>query len=109
MLLFDAMLSPKLVGLLSEEFLGSLHVRSLGFQNAADPVIWEHARANRLTIVTKDSDYEDLSLRLGWPPKVICIVSGNGPSEPVRQVLSANRESVLAFISDVDRGVFFLG
>lgn len=38
-LLFDQNLSHKLVGLLSPEFPGSMHVRDLGMAAAADPLI----------------------------------------------------------------------
>jgi predicted nuclease of predicted toxin-antitoxin system len=42
-----------------------------------DVQIWEYAKQNGLTIVTKDSDFSSRILLLGPPPKVIHIRLGN--------------------------------
>ncbi len=38
-----------------------------------DCLIWDYAVQNDYMIVTRDSDYNDLSLVRGFPPKVIWI------------------------------------
>jgi predicted nuclease of predicted toxin-antitoxin system len=50
---------------------GSAHVFSLGIDQARDDEIWKRARNDGYTIVTKDSDFADLSVLQGFPPKVI--------------------------------------
>jgi predicted nuclease of predicted toxin-antitoxin system len=46
-LLFDANLSPKLVGRLAQLFPGSVHVFGTGLaQFTSDETIWEYARNN---------------------------------------------------------------
>ena len=56
-LLFDANLSPKLVGRLGELFPGSSHIVDAGLGRfTPDMQIWEYAKANDFTIVTADAD-----------------------------------------------------
>ncbi len=61
-LLFDQNLSPKLVSRLADLFPGSTHVQSEGLDCATDDAIWEHCLQNALAIVTKDEDYNSLSV-----------------------------------------------
>jgi predicted nuclease of predicted toxin-antitoxin system len=71
-LLFDANLSPKLVGRLADLFPGSIHVFDTGLaRSTTDEKIWEYAGTEAFTIVTADSDFLDLAKSRGAPPKVI--------------------------------------
>ena len=56
-LLFDQNLSHRLVATLARQFPGSVHVRDLGLQHADDATIWEFAKADGYTIVSKDDDF----------------------------------------------------
>ena len=56
-LLFDESLSPKLPRLLATEFPNSLHVRDIGMKGCADEIIWEYAKNNNFTVISKDSDF----------------------------------------------------
>ncbi len=56
-LLFDENLSPKLPRLLATEFPNSLHVRDIGMKGFADEIIWEYAKNNNFTVISKDSDF----------------------------------------------------
>lgn len=47
------------------------------FQSESDDMIWDHAKANDLTIVTKDSDFSYRILASAPPPKVIHLRLGN--------------------------------
>jgi predicted nuclease of predicted toxin-antitoxin system len=78
-LLLDENLSPRLVQQLASLFPGLIHVRDIGLKQASDEEIWSWARENGCTIVTTDKDYVVLTLRLGWPPKVIHIEQCNFP------------------------------
>jgi predicted nuclease of predicted toxin-antitoxin system len=66
-LLFDQNLSPKLVQRLADLFPASSHVQTEGLACANDDQIWEHARLNGLTIVTKDAHFNNLSVMQRQP------------------------------------------
>jgi predicted nuclease of predicted toxin-antitoxin system len=69
-LLFDANLSPKLVGRLAELFPESVHVFDTGLARfTSDETIWEYARSNGFVIVTADSDFLGLAEERGSPPQ----------------------------------------
>ena len=71
LLLFDQNLSPNLVERLSDLYPDSVHVSEIGLDTALDRVVWEYARQHDYMIVTKDADFSEMSLPLGFPPKVI--------------------------------------
>lgn len=87
-LLFDANLSPKLVGRLAGLFPGSVHVFDTGLARfTSDESIWEYAGANGLTIVTADSDFLALARSRGAPPKVVQLESCNYRTSRVEELL----------------------
>jgi predicted nuclease of predicted toxin-antitoxin system len=86
-LLFDHNLSPKLVYRLAELFPDSNHVYQLGLDQVEDREVWQYAKANGFTIVTKDGDYNDLLILLGFPPKVIWIRRGNCSTKEIENIL----------------------
>jgi predicted nuclease of predicted toxin-antitoxin system len=77
-LLFDANLSPKLVGRLAELFPDSVHVFDTGLARfTSDEVIWEFAGGHGFVIVTADSDFLELAALRGAPPKVVRLENCN--------------------------------
>jgi predicted nuclease of predicted toxin-antitoxin system len=76
-LLFDENLSPRLPGLLKSIFPDSVHARDCGLLGQPDEDVWEYAGANGLTIISKDSDFQQRSLLYGYPPKVVWLRVGN--------------------------------
>lgn len=99
-LLFDENLSPRLVGMLSNEFPGSVHVREIGLAAAPDPLVWQFARANQFVIVSKDADFRQRSILFGAPPKVIGLLVGNSSTTRVEVVIRASLEAILRFEQD---------
>jgi predicted nuclease of predicted toxin-antitoxin system len=96
-LLFDHNLSPRLVNRLADLHPHSSHALALGLDQAPDLAVWEKARQDGYTIVTKDSDFADLSVLRGFPLKVIWIRIGNCTTEQVERLLRANHQAVAAF------------
>jgi predicted nuclease of predicted toxin-antitoxin system len=72
-LLFDQNLSPRLVSMLSDQYPGCAHVEAHALDQATDEAVWMFARTHGYTLVTKDSDFHELSLLRGAPPKVVWI------------------------------------
>jgi predicted nuclease of predicted toxin-antitoxin system len=98
-LLFDQNLSPKLIDALADLYPGSAHVFPLGLHETDDLVIREYARLNDFFIVTKDADFSDLCLLMGFPPKVIWIRLGNCFTSEIERLL---REKFID-IDDLDK------
>jgi predicted nuclease of predicted toxin-antitoxin system len=99
-LLFDQNLSPRLVRQLVDLYPGSLHVRDLGLQEADDLVVWRSARERELLIVSKDSDFHQLSFLQGHPPKVVWLRVGNGPTSTIEALLRRHSETLREFAAD---------
>ena len=107
-LLFDENLSPKLVTCLAAEFPESVHVSRVGLDQADDETVWAFARENALTIVTKDADFQEISLRLGMPPRVIWLRRGNCSVDETVAMLRGNVEGVRAFLGDARSAVLVI-
>jgi len=61
-LLLDENLSRRLVPLLHEDFPGSSQVVHLGMESANDRQVWERAKSDGYVILTRDADFQELSL-----------------------------------------------
>ena len=107
-LLFDQNLSPKLVNRLADLFPGSSHVQSAGLDCADDDPVWDHARLNGFAIVTKDADYNNLSVLRGNPPKVLWLQLGNCTTAQAEAVFRARFADIEAFEKDPSVGTLVL-
>lgn len=99
-LLFDQHLSRMLVRRLADLFPGSTHVVLEGLDQADDVVIWQFATMHTYTIVTKDSDFTDISTLRGTPPKVIWLHIGNCTTARAEHVIRSNVDLIKTFIAD---------
>ncbi|MBX7257907.1 MAG: DUF5615 family PIN-like protein [Candidatus Hydrogenedentes bacterium] len=107
-LLLDQNLSPRLTRLLSHQFPGILHVSEIGLDRASDLAVWEYARENDCTIVTKDADFSELGTIEGFPPRVIWIRRGNCSTSDIEALLKQNRDAIAMLIADPTAGVLVL-
>lgn len=98
-LLFDQNISPRIAKLLEKEFQEATQVRLIGLEDAADSEIFDFARRNQYSIVTFDSDFVDLSLVKGFPPKIIWLRTGNLTTKSIAALLLTNKQFVLSFIA----------
>ena len=108
-LLFDQNLSPKLGTRLADLFLGSAHVLSFNLDCSSDDDVWAHALQYDFAVVTKDEDYEAISLLRGCPPKVIWLTVGNCTTREVEVLFRARFDEIQAFGNDPNTGVLVLG
>ena len=107
-LLFDQNLPPRLVDSLAEFFPNSVHVMNVGLDQASDREVREYASQNGYTIVTKDADFGDLNLLLGFPPKVVWIRRGNCSVKEVESLLRENRDSISTLDDKPDTGLLMI-
>ena len=99
-LLFDQNLSHRLVALTKDLFPVSLHVKDIELQEASDSDIWEYAKSNDLTIISKDSDFHQRSFVFGPPPKVIWIQKGNCSTSDIHSLILKFSKDILTFIEE---------
>jgi predicted nuclease of predicted toxin-antitoxin system len=104
-LLFDQNLSPRLVNRLAAHYPASAHVSMLGLDQALDVEVWDYARDQGFTIVTKDADFSDLNVLLGFPPKVVWLRIGNCPTQVIEDVLRLHRPTIEALHHDPNTGI----
>lgn len=93
-LLLDENLSRYLLPNIHSAYPGSTHAVLAGLERASDLAVWEYARANDLTIVTKDADFYEMSLLRGAPPRVIWLRVGNVNKAAVARLLLDQREHI---------------
>ena len=98
LLLFDQHLSYKLLNRLDDLYPGSKHVRLENMDTSDDIDIWEYAKNNGFTIVTKDIDFYELGLVKGYPPKIIWLRCGNTSTTNVEKILRDNYEQIKDFV-----------
>ena len=61
-LLLDENLSRRLVPFLQHDYPGSSQVVLLGLESASDREVWQKAKDDGYVIVTRDTDFQELSL-----------------------------------------------
>jgi len=97
-LLFDQNISFRIIRKINTEFPDSKHVSDVGLSGAEDTEIWQFARKEGFVIVTFDSDYFDMALIQGCPPKVIWLRTGNLSTHQIAELLILNRNAIKDFI-----------
>jgi predicted nuclease of predicted toxin-antitoxin system len=107
-LLLDHNVSPRLVARLVDLYPNASHVSLVGLDRASDQEVWNYAGAHDYVIVTKDSDFDDLSLVLGFPPKVIWLRIGNCTTQHIEAVLRHHHTLIAAFVTDASVGVLMI-
>jgi predicted nuclease of predicted toxin-antitoxin system len=107
-LLFDQNLSPQLVLNLADLFPNSSHVYAVNLDSAQDTEVYDYARREGFTLVTKDADFGDLNVLLGFPPKVVWIRRGNCSTATIGDILRRHYEDITNLDADSTKGVLTL-
>lgn len=74
-------------------------------ETTSDRDIWFYAQENNFVIVTKDDDFEQRSILLGHPPKVIWIRLGNCKTEQIVSLLINSNKTIVAFGNDDEKSI----
>ncbi|PHS33799.1 MAG: hypothetical protein COA92_04700 [Sulfurovum sp.] len=104
-LLFDNNISHRVLPHISKEFVDSTHVMLKNLDYASDLEVWSFAKENDYTIVTKDSDFNDLAILKGTPPKVIWIKLGNCSVPDIVKILKDNGQTIKVFLNEEDSAI----
>jgi predicted nuclease of predicted toxin-antitoxin system len=108
-LLLDQNLSSRLSRRLKDAFPGIRHVAEVGLSSASDGEIWEAARQMNGVIVTQDSDFVDLQVLRGFPPKALWLRLGNCTTVYIEAMLRTRSPDIARFIADHEMGLLSLG
>jgi predicted nuclease of predicted toxin-antitoxin system len=88
--------------------LGSSHVALCDLERADDDRVWEFAKAEGFTVVTKDTDFHQLALFRGPPPKVIWVRLGNCRTHAIEGLLRAPAPDIAEFEDDRESALLIL-
>ena len=105
MLLLDENISHRNIPILSIAFTGIKHIKDFTATGATDADVWQIAKTHHLTIVTFDSDYEDMLNMKGFPPKIIWLRFGNSSNHTTTSTLLFHKETIINFINSAIFGI----
>lgn len=104
-LLFDQNISFRIIKEILPLFPGSKQVREVGLEGKQDREVWGWAKTNGFTQVSFDSDFADLSLLFGFPPKVIWLRFGNSSTSKIAAVLTQKNKEIQIFLKNEVEGI----
>ena len=107
-LLLDNNLSLKLTAALQPYFPDSKHVIDLGISHFDDKKIWDFAKENQYSIITKDKDFYYLATTIGHPPKIIWITLGNCRNNAILNFILKSVDKINEFLID-NRDILIFG
>lgn len=99
-LLLDENLSYRVLRGILDLYADSVHITGIGLQHSLDVSVWDYAKLHGFVIVTKDDDFQRLSLLKGHPPKVIWLDVGNCPTGHIVHLLRSRRDDLVRFAAD---------
>jgi predicted nuclease of predicted toxin-antitoxin system len=101
-LLFDQNISFRVIKKIEDIFPGSAQTKRLNLSTSSDLEIWEYAKKNSFCIVTFDSDFIDLSILKGIPPKIIWLRTGNTSTDSIAEVFRSNYAIIFEFLESTE-------
>ncbi len=101
-LLFDQNISFRIIKKIDDIFPESEQTKRIGLDKTSDLDIWKHAKRNNFCIVTFDSDFIDISVLNGSPPKIIWLRTGNTSTNSIADILKKNHSVIIEFLASVE-------
>jgi predicted nuclease of predicted toxin-antitoxin system len=97
----DAHLHPELAVWLGSRYkIVVKTLREIGLRDAEDTVLFDAARRfGDIVVITKDSDFVELVERLGTPPQIIWLTTGNSTKLELQAIIERSFEQVLLQIA----------
>lgn len=92
----DAQLPPQLASWIQVTFeIKAVALRDLGLRDATDGAIYDAAKKANAVLISKDSDFVELVMRRGAPPKLIWLTCGNVSNTALQTLFNAKlREAI---------------
>jgi len=93
----------------SPSFKGFFRISFILYQfltvETTDRDIWLYAKENGFAIISKDDDFEQRSVLLGHPPKVIWLRLGNCTTKQIVVLLQRFEKTIYAFNDDEEKSI----
>jgi predicted nuclease of predicted toxin-antitoxin system len=89
-------------------FPGSDHVWNLNLHDASDTDIWLYAREHELTVVSKDADFAEISMNLGYPPKLLWLRITNRTTSEIEELIRSRYPLIAELPAASGRGILVL-
>ena len=104
-LLFDQNLSYRLVSRLKDIYPNSAHVEVVGLDKSSDIDVWKYAKENGYTIVSKDSDFNDICTLHDFPPHIIWLRLGNSRVYKAEEALIKYKNRICSIVEENETGI----
>ncbi len=101
-LLFDQNISFRIIRKIENLFPGSMQTKQLNLDKSSDIAIWEYAKSNDFCIVTFDSDFIDISVLKGFPPRIIWLRMGNTSTDSIATTMINKQVAIIEFFASTD-------
>ncbi len=98
--ILDENVSESVAARIETAFGRVLHVRTVLGTGVADDDIWRFARREQLVLVTRDGDFERMSMMYGSPPKVVWIGVHNMSNAGLAELLVTRKPAIDRLVAD---------
>jgi len=106
-LLLDENLSWRMIKMLVPISKEIIRVSDLKItQPAEDISIWNYAKKNGFTIISKDDDFEKIVLLKKAPPKLIYLKTYNLDTKKLVDLLLENKGKIIEFVNSNENDIF---
>ncbi len=105
----DAQLPPQIASWIQQTLaIKAIALRDIGLRDATDRTIFDAAKKANTVLVSKDSDFVELVIRLGAPPKLIWLTCGNVSNTALQALFSTKLQEAIRHL-DSGESVVELG
>jgi predicted nuclease of predicted toxin-antitoxin system len=93
---------------LADLFPESEHVWNVDLHSVPDKTVWLYAREHDFTVVSKDADFSEISMELGYPPKLVWLQIENVSTDEIEALIRARYPKIYALPNATDRAILVL-
>ena len=95
----DAQLPPQLASWIQQTLaINAIALRDLGLRDATDSAIFDAAKKANAVLISKDSDFVELVMRPGTPPKLIWLTCGNVSNAALQTLFNAKLSEAIQLL-----------
>jgi len=84
------------------------HVWNLELHDVPDTAVWLYAREHGFTVVSKDADFSEISMELGFPPKLLWLRIRNWTTDQIEDLIRSKYPLIVELERTNERGILVL-